>query len=208
MRTFRGYASRASAGILADDPHSADYSRTDQQDGPTAGRPLAAPRLAGSLSAGSPDRPGSPGCASCQDSLQGWDEEDLSPALPPAGRPGLAARLGEALLPRLSFKALALALAVNAALVLGFAKLVEEDILRLPKPVFWISLEGPAPAAPAAGTVQDDADAAGTVAEGTLKDGTAADPGPAAKAPAARAGAFAGRAAGRLAGRTADSQAR
>ena len=92
---------------------------------------------------------------------------------------------------------------MNAALVLGFAKLVEEDILRQPKPVFWISMEGPAPAPPAADTAAD-----GTAAEGTRKDGTAANPGQATKVPAARAGAFAGRVAGRLAGRTEDSQAR
>ena len=200
MRTFRGYASRASAGILADDPRGADFSRTDQPDGRTSGAPLASPGLAGSLSAAAPDRPG---YQDSQDSLQGWDEEDLSPALPPADRPGLVARLGEALLPRISFRALALALAVNATLVLGFAKLVEEDILRQPKPVFWISMEGPAPAPPAADTAAD-----GTAAEGTRKDGTAANPGQATKVPAARAGAFAGRAAGRLAGRTEDSQAR
>jgi hypothetical protein len=113
--------------------------------------------------------------------------------MPAAGRPGLFARLGAALLPRLSFRALVLALAVNAALVLGFAKLVEEDILRLPKPVFWISLESPAVQPPAAGTA---------------KDGAARPAGPAAKAPASRAGAFAARAAERLAGRTEERQAR
>ena len=203
MRIFRGYASRASAGILADDPHSADYSRTDQLDGRTSGGSIAAPGLAGSLSAGPADRSGTPDIPGCQHSPQGWDEEELSPAFPPAGRPGLFARLGEALLPRLSFRALALALAVNAALVLGFAKLVEEDILRLPKPVFWISLEDPAPAPPAAGAAPERARRDKVVAERA-----ALVPEPAAKAPSARAGAFAGRAAGRLAGRTEERPAR
>ena len=198
MRTFRGYASRASAGILADDPQSPAWSRTDQPgtQGPGA--------RGGSLLLGGCEETHAAGAAGCPSSLDdAGSGEDLSPELPQGSRRGLFARLGEALLPRLSFRALALALLVNVLLALGFAKLVEEDLLRLPKPVFWISMEGPAPAPPAADTAAD-----GTAAEGTRKDGTATNPGQATKVPAARAGAFAGRAAGRLAGRTEDSQAR
>ena len=162
MRIFRGYASRASAGILADDPQNPAWSRTD-----AAGEARDPRRRAFSA--------GADGLA---------DGGELPPVQAPAQSPG--ARLREALLPRLSLRALALALLLNVLLALGFARLAEQDILSLPKPVFWIQLAGPA-------------DHAGHAAR------TGAAPsGGAARAPAvsaaARAGAFARRAAPRGAG--------
>ena len=168
MRIFRGYASRASAGILADDPQNPAWSRTD-----AAGEARDPRRRAFSA--------GADGLA---------DGGELPPVQAPAQSPG--ARLREALLPRLSLRALALALLLNVLLALGFARLAEQDILSLPKPVFWIQLAGPAGHA-------GSADHAGHAAR------TGAAPsGGAARAPAvsaaARAGAFARRAAPRGAG--------
>ena len=177
MRTFRGYASRASAGILADDPQSPAWSRTDQ---PGA--------RGGILLRGGCEETHAAGCPSALDDA--GSGEDLSPELPQGSRRGLFTRLGEALLPRLSFRALALALLVNVLLALGFAKLVEEDLLRLPKPVFWISLASPA--GKAAMEAQPAPGGAGSASAGSRD----------VRSHAIKAGAFARSAARRLAGRT------
>ena len=185
MRTFRGYASRASAGILADDPQSPAWSRTDQ---PGAQAPGA---RGGFLLRGGCEETHAAGAAGCPSALDdAGSGEDLSPELPQGSRRGLFTRLGEALLPRLSFRALALALLVNVLLALGFARLVEEDLLRLPKPVFWISLASPA--GKAAMEAQPAPGGAGSASAGSRD----------ARSHAIKAGSFARSAARRLAGRT------
>lgn len=136
MKTFRGYVSRESAGILADDPEAAPD---------TGGDCGASARVAGLLPDLSPAGAGKGRAGIGQDMEDptaprtDWGHVPDCPELAPAPRAD-ARSLGSRLSFLFSWRVVVAALVVNALLVAFFAGMMRLDSRSLPPQVYYIFL--------------------------------------------------------------------